>query len=69
MKDQKSPNIDFSNPTEADRYKAEAMAYQEEINEIVINPTETEGQIATETDNSQNLENSETEALKVEENK
>lgn len=47
MKDKKSPNIDFSNPTEANRYKAEAMAYQEEINEIVINPAETEVQTAT----------------------
>lgn len=38
MKDQKNPNIDFSSPTEANRYKAEAMAYQEEINEIVVTP-------------------------------
>jgi len=42
IKDQKGPNIDFSSPAEANRYKAEAMAYQEEINEVAI-PAETEG--------------------------
>lgn len=38
MKDQKNPSIDFSSSTEADRYKAEAMAYQEKINEIAETP-------------------------------
>lgn len=38
MKDQKNPNIDFSSSTEADRYKAEAVAYQEKINEIADTP-------------------------------
>lgn len=42
MKDQKGPNIDFSSPAEANRYKAEAMAYQEKINEVVVIPGETE---------------------------
>lgn len=40
MKDKKAPPIvDFSNPDEADRYKAEAKAYQAEINEVRENGT------------------------------
>jgi membrane protein implicated in regulation of membrane protease activity len=34
LRDRKNPNIDFSSPDEASRYKAEARVYQAEINEI-----------------------------------
>jgi len=37
MRDQRQPNIDFSNPDEASRYRAEAQAYQARINEIKDN--------------------------------
>lgn len=33
-RDKRTPALDFSNPDEASRYKAEAAAYQAEINEI-----------------------------------
>ncbi len=34
LRDRKGPNIDFSSPDEASRYKAEARAYQAELNEM-----------------------------------
>ncbi len=34
FQDRNKPPLDFSSPDEADRYKAEAHAYQTEINEV-----------------------------------
>ena len=34
FRDQKKPNLDFSSPAEADRYRAEAAAYQAKLAEI-----------------------------------
>lgn len=34
MKESRTPMMDFSSPDEADRYKAEAKAYQAKLNEI-----------------------------------
>jgi threonine/homoserine/homoserine lactone efflux protein len=34
FREQKRPNLDFSSPAEADRYRAEAAAYQAKLTEI-----------------------------------
>lgn len=41
MKESRTPTMDFSSPDEADRYKAEAKAYQAKLNEIKNGPGET----------------------------
>lgn len=38
MKEGRSPAMDFSSPDEANRYKAEAKAYQAELNEMRSDP-------------------------------
>lgn len=38
------PAIDFSSPDEASRYKAEAKAYQEKLNEIKVDPSAFEAE-------------------------
>lgn len=40
MKEGQGPAMDFSSPDEASRYKAEAKAYQAELNEIKVGPAE-----------------------------
>jgi len=41
MKEGRGPTMDFSSPDEASRYKAEAKAYQAELNEIKSGPDES----------------------------
>lgn len=47
LKEKRGPAMDFSSPDEANRYKAEAKAYQAKLNEILVTPStgiETESQ-------------------------
>lgn len=40
LQDRKNPHMDFSSPDEASRYKADAKAYQAELNEIKDVPSD-----------------------------
>ncbi len=53
MMDKKDAGLDFSNPDEANRYKAEATAYQAEINDMRAGGTQPQAETAAEQDEAQ----------------
>lgn len=62
MMDKKDAGLDFSNPDEANRYKAEATAYQAEINDMRAAGTQPQAETATESSDTQTAPGSEVEA-------